>query len=95
MKTMETYISKVCDEANDAMHYAEQYLINKNRNPQWAKMYMDMANQELLHANYLKSIGDDMIAAAAWVPEDDLDRWDNCVAKMAEKEAMVRVMLSK
>jgi hypothetical protein len=95
MKSVKKYLCAVKDETDGAMEYAEQYIVNKNTHPEWAKMYNSMAEDELKHAEYLKRIGSDMINEIAYTPADDLKEWNECLAKAGETEAIVRLMLSK
>ena len=95
MKKIDKYIEQVKEEVQDAMHYAERYVMFKNTRPQFARMYHEMAENELMHSDYLCTIGQTMIDEFAYTPEDDLDAWDAMVAHTAEQKAIVKLMLSK
>lgn len=95
MRKIEHYIDEIKEETCGAMEYAEKYLEYKNSNPQWSRMYSEMAEQELNHAEYLRTIGQGIMDALPWVSEDCKEAWEKCGAKMSEKAAMTRLMLSK
>lgn len=95
MRKVERYVDAVCDELHGACRYAENYIYYAKSHPDWSKMYHDMATQELTHAGYLYQIGDAMIADLKWVSEEDKECWEKLGKKMAEKTALVKLMLSK
>ena len=95
MKKVQMYIENVREEVRDAMDYAEKYVIFKNTRPQFAKMYHDMAENELTHAENLRMIGQTMMNEFSYVPEADVEDWTNCGKYVAEQSAIVRLMLSK
>lgn len=95
MKKIKRYICAIKDELEGAMEYAEKYICYKQTKPQWAKMYADMAAAELTHAHNLHTMGTEAMTELSWIPEKDKECWEHCIAKMAEKEAMVKLMLSK
>lgn len=95
MKKIYKMMTAIREELCSAMIYAEEYLMYKNIKPNIATMYQKMASDEINHANYLKEIGEDMVKDIAWVSEEDEDKWDKCIKKLADKEGMVKMMLSK
>lgn len=95
MKKVDKYVDGICDELHGAMCYAEKYIEYKNTNPQWARMYSEMANNELSHADNLKTIGEADITALSWISDDDKEKWEKCMTKFADKYALVKLMLSK
>lgn len=95
MKKVKYYICHIKEEMHCAEEYAEKYICYKQSHPQWSKMYSEMATAELNHANYLQIIGNEAISALSWVPEKCREHWEKCIAHKAEKEALVRLMLSK
>lgn len=95
MKAVEKYIDHIREEVHDAMDYAEKYVIFKNTRPQFARMYHEMAENELTHSEYLRQIGQTMMDEYAYKPNEDVDNWNSCVKMMAEQSAIVRLMLSK
>ena len=52
MKMIERYIESLCEELDGAVEYAEYYIIYKTARPQWARMYKEMAESELQHADH-------------------------------------------
>ena len=95
MKKIEWMLGNIKDEVKGAMMYAESYVMHKTTHPDFARMYAEMANQELNHADYLTTIYKAQIDSFAYVPEDDKDMWDDCLKKVAEKSAIIKLMLSK
>ena len=95
MKRMEKAIKEVHDELHGACKYAENYLFFANTHPEWAKMYHQMATEELGHADMLYKLGTAMAGELKWISEDDKTAWNELANKMAEKTAWVKLMLSK
>jgi hypothetical protein len=83
------------DELEGAYKYAEKYIYYANSNPEWAKMYAEMAKQELHHADMLHKIYQDAFNDMRWVSDEDKDAWEKCVNHKAEVTALVELMLSK
>ena len=95
MKKVEKMRHCMDDELHGAQKYAEKYVYYANSNPQWARTYADMARQEVDHAKHLHKMYQEAIDDMRWVPDADLDAWEECVAKMADTIALVELMLSK
>lgn len=95
MRKIHDYIDRICDELDDAKEYAERYILNKGWNQQWGKMYHEMAEDELKHAEYLKQIATEHIGMLDWIPDESRYAWDACVAGFSERAAVIRLMLSK
>lgn len=95
MKIVHNIICGIKEEIHGAMSYAERYLEYKASKPDWAKRFAEMAQQELVHADYLGQIGQEKISALPWMSEDDKDAWEHCNSRVAEKTAVVKLMLSK
>lgn len=94
MKRMEKAIKEVHEELHGACKYAENYIFFANSHPEWAKMYHDMAMQELDHASMDYRIGTEMMNELKWVDEDSKAAWQELGNKLAEKTAWVKLMLS-
>lgn len=95
MKKIHKMINHIKEELCGACEYAEKYIIYKNTKPEWSKMFSQMAEDELDHANALYEMGDEWASTISYVPEEDKEAWEKCKAKMAEKVAEVRLLLSK
>ena len=95
MKRMKKAIDEVCDELHGAQKYAEKYLFFAASHPEWAKMYHDMAAEELTHAEADYRIGTQMMEELKWVSEDDKEAWKDLGNKLQEKTAWIKMMLSK
>ena len=88
------YIKYIKEEVCSAKHYACKYLEYKTEKPGWAKMYYEMAEEELKHAEYLHEIADEYASGLSWMPEEDKIEWGNCTNMLHEKTAWVKMMLS-
>lgn len=95
MKTIHKMRCLIEDEVDSAMDYAEKYLEYKNSKPSWASMYSEMAKQELTHSEYLTTIATEAMSDIAWIPEEDKEAFDKCQKRAMEKNAMVKLMLSR
>lgn len=95
MKKIEKMINHVKDELKGAFEYSEKYIIYKNTHPEWARTFSEMADDELDHAQALHKMYDEWINTLSYLPEDDKEAWEHCGAKMAEKIAEVKLLLSK
>lgn len=95
MHKIDKMIHKIDDEVSGAIHYAEDYVMYKNSNPVFARMYAEMSSQEMSHANHLSEIYKSKLDSMAYIPEEDKEKWDCCQKKMAEKEAWIHYMLDK
>lgn len=95
MKYIKKRVDHIGEELGGAMEYAENYVVYKNTNPQWAQMYRDMALQELNHAENLRIIAQEAMDKVSYIPEDDAEMWKDKQRKHAEKKAMIKLLLSK
>lgn len=84
------------DEVDGACEYAEQYIVNKKSYPQWAKMYHEMAQDELKHAQYQYDIAENRIKEIqqTYKSDEDVSAWEHLMIKYVEKTAMVKHILS-
>lgn len=85
----------MCDELNGAVEYAEYYIIYKTSKPQWAKMYQKMADDELTHAEYARTMAQEFADGLSWMSEHDKDCWKNAISHYADMVAKAQVMLEK
>lgn len=95
MEKVKNMMCHIKDEADGAKKYAEKYIFYVNSKPEWAKLYSEMARQEAQHARNLHKMYQDSVDEMRWVPEESLEEWEHCVAKMSETLALVELMLSK
>lgn len=95
MKKIEKMKYCMEEELNGAETYAEKYIYYANSKPEWAKMYAEMAKQELHHADMLHKIYQEAFDDMRWVSDEDRDMWEQCVNHKAEVTALVELMLSK
>lgn len=81
MRKINKYIDHIKDEVDGAEEYAEKYIELKVNNPQWAKLYHDMSNQELLHAQNFKEMGESIYVEMknTYMPEETEERWEHCM----------------
>lgn len=94
MERIRMYIDEVDDEIHSACDYAEKYIIFRTKKPNWAKMYMEMAQEEMRHANNLYNIGQEFMDELSWVSDDDKMKWGRLGARMADKLALAKMMLT-
>ena len=96
MKIFRELVDEIKDELHGAKSYAKRATRYKTENPTMAKMYYDMANDELkhtdmLHAEAVRAI--EKQRAIETPPQYMLDRWDEEHAEYVEKAAKVKLML--
>lgn len=96
MKMVEYYIDCIKDEMHGAKEYAEKYVEYKTNRPAWSKFYKTMAEQELVHAGYLKDIAQQAIdeLKTVYITEEDMEAWTHCMNHYADKMAAVRLMVN-
>ena len=66
----------------------------KKKNPQFAKMYSEMALNEITHAGHVKDIGESEIMSLDWVPDDDKAKWQGLTVKIGKDTAWVKMLLN-
>lgn len=88
------YMEMIHDEMCGAKEYALKYIEYKSKKSDWARMYMEMAEAELTHADYLSQMAQEYFDELAWKSEDQKIEWEHCKAKTAEKTALVKMILS-
>lgn len=88
------YMEMIHDEMCGAKEYALKYVEYKNSKPNWARMYDEMAEAELKHADYLSQMAQEYFDDLAWKSEDSKIEWEHCKNKMTEKTALVKMILS-
>lgn len=96
MKIIQDLVEEIKDELHGAKCYAKKATRYKTENPTMAKMYYDMANDELKHSDMLhveavRAI--DKQRAIEQPPQYMLDRWDEEHKKYVDKSAKIKVML--
>lgn len=94
MKIVDDYVRRVEDELEDAVMYAEKYILWKKKNPQFAKMYSEMALNEITHAGHVKEIGESEIMSLDWIPDDDKVKWQDLTIKIGKDTAWVKMLLN-
>ena len=95
MKKVERMRDCLKEELDGAQKYAEKYIYFANTKPEWAKMYSEMARQELKHADMLHTIYQQAFDDMRWVSDEDREMWEKCIDHKAEVTALVELMLSK
>lgn len=94
MKIVDDYVKRIEDELEDSIRYAEKYILWKGKNQQFAKMYSEMAMNELTHAKHLKEIGESEIASLEWIPDEDKKKWNDLTVKLGKDTAWVKMLLN-
>ena len=95
MKKIHKMIKCIKEELEGAEMYAEKYIIYKTSKPEWSRMYAEMATDELDHAESLHEMGDEWMKTLSYIPEEDKEYWEHCGAKLAERTAQVKLLLTK
>ena len=90
----DNYMEAIHDEMCGAKEYALKYIEYKTSKSDWARMYEEMAEAELKHAEYLKQMAQEYFDGLAWKSEESKIEWEHCKAKMVEKAALVKMILS-
>lgn len=96
MKIIEDFVKDIKEELHGAKNYAKCATRYKTENPTMAKMYFDMANDELKHADMLHVEAVRAIEkqrAVSPPPQYMIDRWDEEHKKYVEKAAKIKLML--
>lgn len=98
MTKIKKLADEIMDELDSAKEYAEEYLSYKAKgNPEWAKRYDEMAEDELKHASYLHDRVTEEIEELRKVytpPQEILEKWDADHKKYVEKAAWIKQMLA-
>lgn len=96
MKMVKYYIDELKDEMHGAKNYAEKYVEYKTSRPTWGKYYKTMAEQELVHAGYIKEMAQQAIdeIKATYIGEEDMEAWTECMNKYADCMAVCRIMVN-
>lgn len=98
MLEIKEYAKKMKEELCGAKEYAECYQKHKTENPTLAKKYMEMANDEIKHANFFHELAVDKIkklqADKVEVPEYMIILWNEKHKKYIDKLAKIKTMLS-
>ena len=98
MKMIHEKIENICEELEDALEYAEKYMVCKARgNLGHANKFKEMAHDELNHANMLHELYTadiEELNKVYTLTEEEEKAWEHCHKHFAEKVAMVRHILS-
>lgn len=96
MKLIRDLVEEIKDELHGAKCYAKKATRYKTENPTLAKMYFDMAQDELKHTDMLHTEAVRAIEkqrAVSTPPQYMLDRWNEEHEEYVEKAAMIKYML--
>lgn len=98
MTRIKLLVDTLKDELHSAKDYAEEYLTFKaDDNMTWAKRYLEMANDELKHADYIheRVVAEiEELRETYTPPQNMLDKWNEDHKKYIEKAAWIRQMLA-
>lgn len=98
MKVIKEYVDLIDEELESAKDYAEKYLYCKSMNDvKFAKYFMDMAADELRHANNLHEIAVTKIEALKKVyiaPAYMEEVWEKSHQSYVERAAWIKQMLA-
>lgn len=96
MKVISEFVDQIKDELRGGKMYAKLATRYKTENPAEAKMYYEMALDELKHADMLHAEAvkaTEKQRAVETTPQYMLDRWNEEHGKYVEKAAKIRAML--
>lgn len=97
MKYIEDMVLDIEDEINGAKGYAEKYVYNKSQNrPDRARLYFEMAQDELKHAKNTHMIAVEEIEKLKefYKPTNEMmEIWDKVHKDYVEKFAWIKQML--
>lgn len=98
MKRIKKLVDKLNEEICGAKDYAEKYLEHKAKSDTtWANRYMEMAEDELRHAEYIHELVVKEIEEMRSVftpPVEMMERWDRAHKKYVEKVAIIKQLLA-
>ena len=98
MTRIKQLADQIKDELCSAKDYAEEYLYFKAKgSSEWTSRYKQMAEQELLHANYIhdRAVSEiEQLQKVYTPPEDMLEKWNADHKEYVEKAAWIRQMLA-
>lgn len=99
MKRIKKLVDRINDEIIDAKNYAELYIEEKvnSNDPTIVSRYLEMAEDELRHSNYLHMIAEMEIDKLknVYIPSGEMmEKWNKAHSKYVEKSEIVKRMLS-
>lgn len=98
MKYIQDMVLDIEDEINGAKEYAEKYVYNKSQGKnEYARMYLEMAQDELKHAKYGHTIATEEIdrLKEVYKPTNEMmEVWEKVHRDYVEKFAWIKQMLA-
>lgn len=98
MKYIADMVMDIEDEINGAKEYAEKYVYNKaQESPNRARLYLEMAQDELKHAKYTHDIAVEEInkLKEVYKPTNEMmELWERTHKEYVEKVAWIKVILA-
>ena len=93
MKKICKMIDKIMDELHGARSYAEKWVEYMNMKTTWAKMYHEMAEQELNHAKYLKVMLDEFYESMGYKNEKTVKAYEDAIEHYARCVGEIKMIL--
>lgn len=94
MNKIEKFIHMINEELDGANFYAEKYITYMYLKPAWGKMYREMSEQELNHAEYLYRMCTEYANSISWISEETRVKWEECIEHYAFRTGVVKAMLN-
>lgn len=98
MLDLEYFKCQIEDELEGAMQYAQYALETKSKHSDWSKMFVEMGNAEIQHADDLWKMFEEyynsITEAYREVPQNFKDTYDCVISYYTENRAKAKYMLS-
>lgn len=97
MTKIKKYVHQINEELDGAKKYAEKYIEYKSEKPEWSKIYYQMSNDELKHADALHTMvvqEIEKLKETITPPQSMIDKWERAHGEYIENAAWVKQMLA-
>lgn len=98
MRKIKELVGRIDDELNSAEEYAEKYIEYKaDGDSSMASKFMEMASQEMSHANTMHDIAVkeiEKVSAVFNAPADMREKWDKSHAEYIQRASRIKSMIN-
>ena len=98
MRKIKELVERIDDELNSAEEYAEKYIEYKaDGDSSMATKFMEMASQEMNHANMMHDLAVkeiEKVSAVFNAPADMREKWDNSHAEYIQRASRIKSMIN-
>lgn len=98
MRKIKELVERINDELNSAEEYAEKYIEYKaDGENSMASKFMEMASQEMNHANMMHDLAVkeiEKVSAVFNAPADMREKWDNSHAEYIQRASKIKSMIN-